>query len=185
MSHPVLKSRRVFLGHAARLGAVGALPALATGARASVAEARGLNLVHTHTHEKIDLVYAVGPNYVAEALGSLDHFLRDHYTGDVGRIDPGVFDLLHGVRQLLGSARPYEVISGYRCPATNENLRGSRGGGVAKRSLHMEGRAIDVRLPGVTLADLRDAARSLGRGGVGYYPREQFVHLDTGRVRHW
>jgi uncharacterized protein YcbK (DUF882 family) len=185
MTHPLLKARRSFLGQAARLGAAGALPAWATAARASVPDARGLNLVHTHTREKIDLIYAFGPRYVPDALGSLDHFLRDHYTGDVGRIDPGVYDLLHGVRQLLGSTRPFEVISGYRCPATNENLRGSRGGGVAKRSLHMEGRAIDVRLPGVPLAELRDAARSLQAGGVGYYPREQFVHLDTGRVRHW
>jgi uncharacterized protein YcbK (DUF882 family) len=185
MTNPLLRARRRFLGQAARLGAAGTLPALAASARASVPDARGLGLVHTHTHETLALVYAVGPRYVPEALDSLDHFLRDHYTGTVGHIDPAVFDLLHGVRQLLGSVQPFEVISGYRSEATNERLRVSRGGGVARHSLHMEGRAIDVRLPGVPLADLRDAARSLGIGGVGYYPREQFVHLDTGRVRHW
>ena len=77
------------------------------------------------------------------------------------------------------------MISGYRCPATNTTLRNTRGGGVARRSLHMDGKAIDVRLPGVPLADLRDAALSLGMGGVGFYPREQFVHVDTGPVRRW
>jgi uncharacterized protein YcbK (DUF882 family) len=100
-------------------------------------------------------------------------------------MDPQVFDLLHRVRQVLGAERPFEVISGYRDPHTNERLRQTRGGGVARRSLHMDGRAIDVRLPGVPLADLRDAALSLRSGGVGYYPGSQFVHLDTGRVRSW
>ena len=102
-------------------------------------------------------------------------------------MDPQLFDLLHRVQTLLGSksVRSFEVISGYRCPETNSHLRNSRGGGVAKRSLHMEGKAIDVRLPGVPLAELRDAALSLAAGGVGYYPSEQFVHIDTGRVRSW
>ncbi len=142
-------------------------------------------MAHTHTRERIDLVFAVDERYVPEALGSLNRFLRDHYTGDIGVIDPQLFDLLHRVQQVLGGGRVFEVISGYRCPATNTQLRETRGGGVASHSLHMDGRAIDVRLPGVPLADLRDAALSLGAGGVGFYPREQFVHLDTGRVRSW
>ena len=100
-------------------------------------------------------------------------------------IDPQVFDLMHGVQQALGTERVFEIISGYRCPATNDKLRSTRGGGVAKKSLHMEGRAIDVRLPGVPLGELRDAALSLRGGGVGYYASSQFVHLDTGRVRSW
>jgi uncharacterized protein YcbK (DUF882 family) len=102
-------------------------------------------------------------------------------------MDPQLFDLLHQVRQTLGgkAVPAYDVISGYRCPETNGFLRNSRGGGVAKRSLHMEGKAIDVRLPGVPLAELRDAAISLGAGGVGFYAAEQFVHIDTGRVRRW
>jgi uncharacterized protein YcbK (DUF882 family) len=181
-------ARRHFLRHGARLAAAGALPALAAlprPARASVPGARGLELVHTHTHERIELVYAVDERYVPVALGSLNHFLRDHYTGEVGRIDPLLFDLLHQLQQALGSSRAFEVISGYRCPATNARLRESRGGGVATRSLHMEGRAIDVRLPGVPLADLRDAALRLRAGGVGFYPRDQFVHIDTGRLRTW
>ncbi len=178
-------TRRRFFRHTASLAAACALPALATTARAAVPGARGLAMVHTHTRERIDLVYAVDGRYDAAALGSLNRFLRDHYTGDVGTIDPQVFDLLHRVQQEFGGGRAFEIISGYRCPATNTQLRETRGGGVAKHSLHMEGRAIDVRLAGVPLAELRDAALSLRAGGVGFYPREQFVHLDTGRVRTW
>lgn len=150
-------------------------------------EQRVLAFNHTHTRERIDLAYAVNDQYVPDALRTLNRFLRDHYSGTVGQMDPQLFDLLHQVRQSLGgkSLPAFEVISGYRCPETNNHLRNSRGGGVAKRSLHMEGKAIDVRLPGVPLAELRDAAISLEAGGVGYYPSEQFVHIDTGRVRRW
>ena len=151
------------------------------------AGARSLSFDHTHTRERISLVHAVDSDYVPDALTSLNRFLRDHYSGTVGRMDPQLFDLLHQIRLALGakSLSAYEVISGYRCPDTNDHLRNSRGGGVAKRSLHMEGKAIDVRIPGVPLAELCDAALSLQAGGVGYYPREQFVHIDTGRVRNW
>jgi uncharacterized protein YcbK (DUF882 family) len=176
-------ARRHFLKRSA-LAAAGALP-LARKAQANVAPGgRELALVHTHTHERLALVYAVEQAYVPDALTSLNRFLRDHYSGAVAPIDPRLFDLLHQVRTLVGAAQPYEVISGYRSPATNELLRVTRGGGVARHSLHMEGRAIDVRLPGVPLADLRDAAASLKAGGVGYYAG-QFVHIDTGRVRRW
>jgi len=176
--------RRFFLKHSAGLAAASVLP-VARPASANVGGARELSMVHTHTHEHIDTVYAVADAYVPDALGSLNRFLRDHYTGDIGRIDPRLFDLLHQVRLIVGGMRPFEVISGYRCTATNETLRTTRAGGVARHSLHMEGRAIDVRLPGVVLADLRDAAMSLQAGGVGYYPGQQFVHIDTGRVRRW
>lgn len=180
-----MNERRHFLRHSARLAAAGGLPLMALPAHASVPGARGLALVHTHTHERLDLVYAVDERYDPLALSTLNRFLRDHYSGEVGVIDPRVFDLLHRVRQALGSTSPFEVISGYRCPATNSRLRETRGGGVATHSLHMEGRAIDVRLPGCSLADLRDAALTLRAGGVGFYAREQFVHLDTGRLRRW
>ena len=115
----------------------------------------------------------------------LNTFLRDHYSGIVGSMDPTLFDLLYRVRQALGTSQTFDVISGYRSPVTNSTLRNTRGGGVARKSLHMEGKAIDVRLPGVPLAELRDAAKSLKAGGVGYYPDSQFVHVDTGRVRSW
>lgn len=159
---------------------------LATGrSQASTGSSRDLALAHTHTRERIALVYAVDQAYLPDALTSLDHFLRDHYSGEVGQMDPRLYDLLHQIRQLLRAARPFEVISGYRAPATNAHLRQSRGGGVAQNSLHVQGRAIDVRLPGIPLADLRDAAVSLQAGGVGFYPAQQFVHIDTGRVRRW
>ena len=186
VKHSPAPARRDFLRRTARLAAAGALPGLAAGvARASMGGVRSLAMAHTHTGERIDVVYATEGGYVPEALGALNRFLRDHYSGEVGVIDPNVFDLLVRVRQALGSAQEFEVISGYRCPATNQRLRETRGGGVARRSLHMDGRAIDVRLPGVALADLRDAALSLRAGGVGYYAREAFVHIDNGRVRAW
>lgn len=146
---------------------------------------RSLSLDHTHTHERIDLVYAVDGRYVDPALARMNHFLRDHYSGDVGLIDPRLLDLLYRLQANLGAQGCYQVISGYRSPATNERLRAKGGHGVARHSLHMEGRAIDVRMPGVPLQDLRDAALSLKLGGVGFYPRDQFVHVDTGRVRSW
>ena len=114
----------------------------------------------------------------------MNHFLRDFRNGEVHPIDPQLLDQLHRVASATGSKTSYEVISGYRSPATNRALH-ERSSGVATRSLHLEGRAIDVRLPGVPLADLRDAALSLAAGGVGYYPGSRFVHLDTGRPRHW
>ena len=177
--------RRQLLRQGVRLAAAAALPLLALPARATVPGTRALTLSHTHTHEQLELVYADAQHYLPQSLGRLNHFLRDHYSGEVGRMDPPLFDILHGLRLLLGAGGRYEIISGYRCAATNERLRSTRGGGVAKRSLHMDGRALDVRLPGVPLAELRDAAIALRGGGVGYYPHEQFVHLDTGRVRSW
>jgi len=185
---PLQPSRRAFLHRSAQVAMLGsALGLAARPARAVPLNVRSLMLDHTHTHERIDLVYATGEHYVPQALGTLNYFLRDHYSGEVGQIDPQLFDLLHNVRQALGSGVPlsYQIISGYRSPLTNARLRSTRGGGVASHSLHMEGKAIDIRLPGVPLAELRDAALSLKAGGVGYYPRDQFVHIDTGRVRTW
>lgn len=182
-------TRRIFLRNSARLVVMGGmmLP-FAHKALANLSElpdARSLAFRHTHTGERVSLVYAVGDRYVPEALTALNHFLRDHYSGQIGSIDPQLFDLLHRLQLTLGCDDPFHVISGYRCPETNQTLKATRGGGVARHSLHMDGKAIDIRLPGVPLADLHDAALELKRGGVGYYPRDQFVHVDTGRVRHW
>lgn len=175
--------RRRFL----RLVAVAEVPLVAPAARASMPAERRLALVHTHTRERVNLAYAASERYIPAAMATLDRFLRDHYSGDVGRIDAQLFDLLYRVRRELGASDevPFEIISGYRAPTTNARLRESRGGGVARHSLHMEGRALDIRLPAVPLADLRDAALALRAGGVGFYAREQFVHVDTGRVRAW
>lgn len=180
-----IHARRGFLRASARIMAGGAMLSFASRALASLPNARSLAFRHTHTGEHLSVVYAVDDHYLPGALTVLNHFLRDHYSGEVGSIDPRLFDLLHRLQVELGCSDPFHVISGYRCPVTNAILKASRGGGVAKHSLHMDGKAIDIRLPSVPLADLREAAISLKQGGVGYYPREQFVHVDTGRVRYW
>lgn len=151
---------------------------------ASVASPRTLAFRHTHTGESLSIAFAQGERYVAEALERVNWLLRDFRNGAVQPIDPQLLEQLHAVARLTGSSAPFEVISGYRSPATNEALhRKSRG--VATKSLHLEGRAIDVRLPDVPLEDLRDAALSLRAGGVGFYAESRIVHLDTGRVRRW
>lgn len=184
MNHdPLPIGRRRLLHRSVGAAVLGVCGVWAGSSRA--ADARSLSLVHTHTHEVLDIVYQIGGDRVPAALTAINRFLRDHYTGEVGVIDPALLDQLHALRQAVGTRQPFEVISGYRCEATNTMLRAKGGGGVARRSLHMDGRAVDVRLRGTTLADVRDAALALRAGGVGFYAREQFVHLDSGRVRHW
>jgi uncharacterized protein YcbK (DUF882 family) len=147
-------------------------------------DVRALTFVHTHTGEKLSVEYAQGDQYLPDALDTVNHFLRDFRTGDVHAIDRGLLDLLHGLTRLTDTTRPFQVISGYRSPGTNAMLRRASEG-VAGRSLHMQGQAIDIRLADVPLAKLRTAALAVGRGGVGFYPASDFVHVDTGRVRHW
>lgn len=145
---------------------------------------RTLTLVSTHTGERLAVRYFEGGQYLPDALTRLNHVLRDHRSGDVSAIDPRLFDQLHALARCAACAPHYEIISGYRSPATNEKLR-QGSSGVASRSLHMDGRAIDVRLKGMSTARVRDLALSLKSGGVGYYQKSDFVHLDTGRVRSW
>ncbi len=178
-----------------RLKAVGP-PPVATGPVVSAAAAkaaparatRALSFVHTHTAEKLAIQYCCDGRYAPEALAKLNHLLRDFRTGEVKPIDPKVFDLLHELSSALDADdAPFHIISGYRSPLTNNMLQ-KRGGthtGVASQSLHMVGKAMDIRLPDVKLKTLREAAASLKRGGVGYYPASNFVHVDTGRVRYW
>jgi uncharacterized protein YcbK (DUF882 family) len=146
-----------------------------------------LRFFHTHTGERLDVVYRRGDAYIPEALDVLDHYLRDHRTGDVHHFDPRLFDLLHDLTASLGdSGGEINVICGYRTPWSNEFLRTrSPHTGVAQHSLHMQAEAIDIRLPGIPTSELRDAAVRLHRGGVGYYRSSDFVHVDVGRVRHW
>jgi len=144
-----------------------------------------LLLFHLHTNERIDIVYRKGDSYLPDAVDRLDHFLRDHRTGDVIALDPRLFDLLSDLTAAVGRAgAEIDIVCGYRTPWSNEFLR-STTVGVAKHSQHMLGEAIDIRIPGVPTARLRDAALSLHRGGVGYYPESQFVHVDLGPVRRW
>ena len=145
---------------------------------------RSLAFVNTHTGEALSCVYFDAGRYDAASLERVNHFLRDFRTGDVHPIDPGVLNILFALRNLADRDDPFHVISGYRSPQTNALLH-SRSHGVAAHSLHMEGRAIDVRMPGFPTRKLRDMALGMRRGGVGYYPDSDFVHLDTGRVRFW
>lgn len=151
---------------------------------AGLTRARSLRFSHLHTGERLSVEYFSGGEYLPDALRAVNQLLRDFRTGEVHAIDPGLLDLLHGLTDVTGCQQPFEVISGYRSPATNRTLR-SRSEGVAARSLHMQGQAIDIRVADVSLPRLRDAALTAGRGGVGYYPASNFVHVDTGRVRAW
>ena len=153
-------------------------------ARAAAGPGRRLVLVNTHTGERLDTVYRVEAGYLPAELGRLDWILRDHRTGAVVPLDARLFDLLHELAEAAGVEPRYQVISGYRSPATNAMLAATTDG-VSSRSLHMEGRAVDVRLEGVALEKLRELALSRAAGGVGYYPASDFVHLDLGRVRSW
>jgi uncharacterized protein YcbK (DUF882 family) len=145
---------------------------------------RSLSFTHLHTNERLSIVYFRNGEYSQEALAALNHLLRDFRTGEEHAIDPALFDLLHALADATGTGQPYQIVSGFRSPLTNAALR-QRSEGVAARSLHMVGQAIDIRLGDVPLAKVKAAALALRRGGVGYYPASNFVHVDTGRVRSW
>lgn len=161
-----------------------ALPLTAGTVSLAPDEPRALRFLHTHTGERLTVEYFDRNGYAPDALATINHFLRDFRTGDVRQMDPALLDLLHTLARHTESARPFEVISAYRSPKTNAQLR-AHTEGVAAGSLHMVGQAIDIRLTDVPLPKLRDAARVLKAGGVGYYPASDFVHVDTGRVRTW
>ena len=177
-------NRRAFLGAAATLLARPTWkPAFAALPRSGP---RSLDLHNLHTGEKLALDYWVDGRYQVQALASVNHLLRDFRTGEVHMIAPSLLDLLATLRARLETSGPFEVISGYRSPATNAILRASHEhSGVAVKSLHMQGMAIDIRVPGRPLANLRDAALTTRGGGVGYYPSSDFVHVDVGPVRRW
>lgn len=151
---------------------------------AAVSGARRLDFEHLHTGERLSAVYRTTAGYDEAALRDIHHVLRDWRTGDVKAIDPTLLDFLFDVQTRLGHRGTIRVIGGYRSPGTNAALA-SKSRGVAKRSLHLQGRAIDIALPQVATLDLRNAALALARGGVGTYTRSGFVHLDTGPVRQW
>jgi uncharacterized protein YcbK (DUF882 family) len=185
-------NRRSFLGFGA-IAAAAALSPVRADARSMHSGAapkvpvRTLSFFNTHTGERLRTTYCEAGSYDAGALREINYILRDFRVDEVKPIDPKLLDLLHELSGTLETDRPFHIISGYRSPHTNQMLR-QRGGattGVATRSLHMVGKAIDIRLPGVKLDHLRGAARSLKLGGVGYYPSSNFVHVDTGRVRFW
>ncbi|MGE5154209.1 MAG: YcbK family protein [Bdellovibrio bacteriovorus] len=172
-------NRRYFLGAALSAAAAPVF------AKKNAEKPRVLSLHHLHTDERISVTYRIGDRYQRGALAKLNHFLRDFRTGDAVAIDPQLFDLLYDVKCCLGdTGARYEVLSAYRSPQTNAMLR-STGHRVARNSLHLSGRAMDVRFSDLSTQKIRDAALTVGRGGVGYYPSANFVHLDTGTVRRW
>lgn len=174
-------NRRKFLclSAATTVGMLVSVPALAA------TRERAVSLYCPHTGERLRLVYWTPTDgYIRESMQEINYTLRDHYNGLVKRIDPHLVDLLFTLRSKLDSKRPLEILCGYRSPQTNAMLRRHRSG-VAKNSFHMYGQASDIRVPGRSLADLHRTAVSLKLGGVGYYPRAGFVHVDTGPVRYW
>lgn len=177
-------SRRKLLARTAAGALATTALARAHAAPAPLRDGARLSLVNLHTGEKAEVVWVDRGERVGDAKVEIDRVLRDHRSGDVHPIDAALIDQLVVMRGLLGVAQPFHVISGYRSPATNARLAES-GRAVARHSLHMEGRAIDIRVPGLDLRDVHRAALKMGAGGVGYYARSQFVHLDTGRVRTW
>ena len=144
-----------------------------------------LNLHHTHTDESLELVYRVGSQYQRGALKKLNYFLRDYRTDDIAVIDPALYDMLYLLQHRVRNYdAPFEIVSAYRSLETNEELRRTSSA-VAKNSLHIKGQALDIRLRRTRTSALRDAAIGLQRGGVGYYRRADFVHVDTGEIRRW
>ncbi len=169
---------------ALKFGLAGTLSLFSGTAFGAVSVSRSLSFLNLHTGESATATYWENGQYISEATRTLDYLLRDHRTNEVREIDRGILDQLYRLRLLVGNDRPFHVISGYRSARTNAMLA-RRSGGVARRSYHQFGMAIDVRLPGTRLQDLRNAALSMKAGGVGYYRRSNFIHLDTGRVRFW
>ncbi|HRC26060.1 MAG TPA: DUF882 domain-containing protein [Alphaproteobacteria bacterium] len=140
---------------------------------------------NAHTMESFSGVYRVGDRYLPEAFESINTILRDYRCGSTHPMDPRLMDLVYWLHYQTGQARPFDVISGYRSPQTNALLREAGGSGVARRSLHMEGKAVDIRLPGFSTGQLGRMARGMKAGGVGIYGKSDFVHIDTGKVRTW
>jgi uncharacterized protein YcbK (DUF882 family) len=180
---PVL-SRRFFLKKSTQIAlglTVISVPAISC---AKVVGKRSLSLYHTHTQQTLNVTYAWGKVYNPKALKQINSFLRDYQTGKTHPIDPKLLDILWSIQGEMGRKGVYEVISGFRSPQTNRQLRQSSAG-VAGHSLHMKGKAIDIRFPGIETDQIQQCALEMKCGGVGYYAKSDFVHLDTGTFRTW
>ncbi len=177
---PTSSSRRQFVSSALVLGSVYLLPS----ANVSGSQTRKLALHNTHTGESLETTYRTPAGYQATALKELNHILRDHRQNASHKIDPALFDQLWNIQRLLGDTQSIEIISGYRTRKTNSGLR-QKSKSVAKYSYHTQGRAIDFRLPGIPTLEVRNVAQHLKYGGVGYYRKSNFIHIDTGPYRTW
>ena len=182
LSDSVLGRRRL-LGLGLAAAATSLVPATSWASQSPAGD-RTLVFYNTHTDEKLKATYWRGSNFDKGALKDINHILRDFRTGDVHNMDLQLLDLLTELHRRTGSKQPFQIISGYRSPKTNAALAAASNG-VAKHSMHLEGKAIDIRLADVNLRDLRNTAVAMKRGGVGIYPQSNFVHVDTGRVRTW
>jgi uncharacterized protein YcbK (DUF882 family) len=178
----MMMKRRDFLRMATGTAAILATPAAF--ALPVSSDERILRFNNLHTGESLKATYWADGDYISEGLSAVEQLLRDHRSDEVGTIDRKLLDMLYSLQQQVGKPEPFHVISGYRSPSSNAKLYRTTSG-VAKRSLHMQGKAIDIRLPGVQLDKLRRAAIALRAGGVGYYPDSNFIHVDTGQPRHW
>jgi len=145
---------------------------------------RSLAFYNTHTGEHLQAVYWAEGEYLPQGLADINHILRDHRNNEIKDMSPALLDLLYRINNAIDARQPFHIISGYRSPATNAMLA-ARSGGVAKHSMHLDGKATDIRVPGRELIHVRRAALMLQGGGVGYYPGSDFVHVDVGRVRQW
>lgn len=178
-----MNQRRSFLKSSVVLASAIGMPALAKAAQPAPAE-RTLRLYNTHTGESLRSVFWAEGQFIPDALKDINKLLRDHRNDQIAQMDPKLIVLLNEVSDKFGDNQVLHIISGYRSPESNAKLH-ANSNGVAKHSMHMEGKAIDIRMPGKDLAQLHKAAMSMKAGGVGYYPDSQFVHMDTGRVRYW
>lgn len=174
-------NRRIFLRNAAAIASTSVAP---TAFAKSTGIDKELHLYNIHTGESVNTLFKQDGHFDAQALAELDHLLRDHRSGESTLITRALFEDIHTLQQMFKPSQAIEIISGYRSPKTNERLR-AMGHNVAKRSLHMQGKAVDIRIPGANLKQVRQAALALKSGGVGYYPKSGFIHLDVGRVRQW
>lgn len=181
-----MNQRRSFLKSSVVLASALSVPAFARAAQTTKVEPveRTLRLYNTHTGESLRSIFWAEGQFVPDALKDINKLLRDHRSNTIAEIDPQLLMLLDRVSGKFGGSDVLHVISGYRSPETNRKLAAASGG-VAKHSMHLDGKAIDIRLPGRELAQLHKAALAARGGGVGYYPKSQFVHMDTGRVRTW
>jgi uncharacterized protein YcbK (DUF882 family) len=181
---PLSRRRLIRLGLFASTACLLPGPALASVWSRVDPRARKLSFYNLHTGENLTTVYWADGEYIAGALSEINYILRDFRRNEVKPIDARLLDLLHALRASLDTNAPFHVISGYRSPLTNAMLRRASEG-VAAHSLHLKGQAIDLRVPGIELPAVRDAALALRGGGVGYYARSDFVHVDVGRIRTW
>jgi len=185
-SHNTIIDRRRFLQFGVAAATSLILPEAMGNIRVNppVQPERKLSLLNLHTGESITATYWAEGQYQGSELAAINNILRDHRTGDIHQMDSELLELLNTLHQKVDAKKSFQIISGYRSPKTNATLN-KKSNGVAKKSLHMQGKAIDIRLPGCDLSDLRNAAISCQKGGVGYYPASNFIHIDTGRVRRW